>query len=189
MATTDPVTGKRKAPNVFTDPTSNASFLSTQLQSAGYFQLSDDEALVLTIRPNNAGYFVAPVTDDWTITGNYWDEQTSLNSTQARSNPDGSYTLVVSKTEPVLGEGTSVWNWVSTGGLNQGTMALRFQSISTDNPVTPTVSSQVVALSELSTVLTPGTVFVTAVERATQIALRREGFDRRFAPYPQSASG
>ena len=57
VATTDPVTGERKGPNVFTDPTSNASFLATQLQSAGYFQLSDDEALVLTIRPNNAGYF------------------------------------------------------------------------------------------------------------------------------------
>ena len=187
VATTDPETGEPKAPNVFTDPASNASFLATQLQSAGYFQLSDDQALVLTIRPNNAGYFVAPVTNDWTITGNYWEQQTSLNSAQAKPNPDGSYTLVVSPTQPALGD-SSVWNWVSTGGLNQGTMAIRFQSIDTDNPVTPTVSSQVVPLSGLAAVLPAGTVYVDPVERAAQIAARTAGFNRRFAPYPQTGT-
>ena len=96
VATTDPDTGQLKAPNVFTDPISNASFLATQRQSAGYFQLADYQALVLTINPNNAAYFGVPVTNDWTITDNYWDEQTSLNIAQARSNPDGSYTIVVS---------------------------------------------------------------------------------------------
>lgn len=186
VATTDPVTGQRKAPNVFTDPSSNASFLATQLQSAGYFQLADDQALVLTIRPNNAAYFGVPVTNDWTITDNYWDQQTSLNIAQAKSNLDGSYTLVVSPKEPVLSGGTSVWNWVSTGGLNQGTMAIRFQSIDLSNPTNPTVSSQVVSLSNLSSVLPGGTVVVTPIERQAQLTARKEGFDRRFAPYPQS---
>lgn len=186
VATTDPVTGNRKGPNTFTDPTSNASFLATQLQSAGYFHLADDQALVLTVRPNNAGYFVVPVTNDWTITENYWDDQTSLNNTQARSNPDGSYTFVVSPTEPNLVGGNSVWNWVSTGGLNQGTIAIRFQSIDPNNPATPTVSSQTVPLNQLGSVLPAGTVFVSPAERAAQIAARREGFNRRFAPYPQA---
>ena len=188
VATTDPVTGNRKAPNVFTDPTSNASFLATQVQSAGYFQLADDEALILTISPNNAAYFVVPVTNAWTITENYWDDQTSLNNTQAKANPDGSYTFVVSPTEPVLAGGTSVWNWVSTGGLNQGTMAIRFQSIDPTSQVNPAVSSQVVALSELASVLPDGTVVVTPEQRAVQIAARAEGFNRRFAPYPQTTS-
>lgn len=186
VATSDPVTGDRKGPNVFTDPTSNASFLATQLQSAGYFQLADDQALVLTINPNNAAYFSVPVTNDWTITDNYWDEQTSLNNAQAQSNPDGSYTLVVSPTEPVFGDDSSVWNWVSTGGLNQGTIAIRFQAIDPNNPDNPTVSSQVVALSDLSSVLPVGTVYVTPVERAAQITARQNGFNVRFAPYPQT---
>lgn len=185
VATVDPVTGKPKAPNVFTDPASNASFLATQLQSPGYFQLADDQALVLTIIPNNAGYFVVPVTNDWTITDNYWDEQTSLNNAQARPNSDGSYTLVVSPVEPVVG-GSSVWNWVSTGGLNQGTLAIRFQEIDLNNPVTPTVRSQVVSLADLASVLPAGTVFVTPAERAAQLAARAAGFNRRFAPYPQT---
>ena len=115
VATTDPTTGQLKKPNELPNPTSNAEFLATQLQSAGYFQLADDEALVVTINPGNAGYFTVPVTNDWTITDNYWDEQTSLNIAQALENCvagvcDGSYTIVISKTDP------HVANWVSTGG-------------------------------------------------------------------------
>ena len=55
VATTDPETGERVQPNVLKNPTRNAEFLATQLQSAGYFQLADDEALVVTIDPGNAG--------------------------------------------------------------------------------------------------------------------------------------
>jgi hypothetical protein len=128
---------------------------------------------------------VAPVTNDWTITDNYWSRQTSLNNAQATSNPDGTYTLVVSPAEPVLADGTSVGNWISTGGLNQGTMAIRFQSIDPNDPVKPTVSSQVVPLSDLASVLPAGTVTLTPAERAAQLAARGAGFDRRFAPYPQ----
>ena len=86
VATIDAVTGDPRQPNVVTQPSSNASFLSTQLQSAGYFQLKDDEALVVTIHPGDAGYFVVPITNDWTITDNYWDQQTSLNIDQAHPN-------------------------------------------------------------------------------------------------------
>lgn len=169
-----------KAPNVFTDPSSNATFLATQLQSAGYFQLKNDQALVLTINPGSAGYFVVPVTNDWTITTNYWDQQTSLNIAQSVANPDGTYTIVVSKTDP------GVANWVSTGGLNQGTISIRFQNIDTSQTDTPKVSSQVVAIDELDGVLPVGTTYVTAAERAAAIAQRKAGYESRFAPYPQS---
>ena len=171
--------GKTKAANVFTDPESNATFLSTQLQSAGYFQLADNEALVLTIKPGDAGYFVVPVTNDWTITKNYWDQQTSLNIAQSQVNPDGSYTIVVSPTDP------GVANWVSTGGLNQGTISIRFQDIDTAGTDLPKVSSQVVALSDLGTVLPAGTTYVTAAQRQAALDARKAGFDKRFAPYPQ----
>ena len=105
VATIDAVTGDRRQPNVVPQPSSNAAFLSTQLQSAGYFDLADDEALVVTIKPGDAGYFVVPVTNDWTITDNYWDQQTSLNNVQAKPNtvngvPDGTYTVVISKADP-----------------------------------------------------------------------------------------
>ncbi len=181
VATTDPTTGERIEPNVLKNPARNAEFLATQLQSAGYFQLADDQALVITIDRAGAGYFVVPVTDDWTITKDYWNEQTSLNNAQAVADDAGNttYTLVVSPSDP------GVANWVSTGGLNQGTISIRFQDIDPDVTQLPTVSARVVSLSELPSVLPAGTQYVTETQRAAQIASRKAGFDNRFAPYPQ----
>ena len=160
------------------NPTRNAEFLATQLQSAGYFQLTDDEALVLTIDPGDAKYFVVPVTNDWTITDDYWDQQTSLNSVQAKP-IGGVYTIVISPKDP------GVANWVSTGGLNQGTISIRFQDLPLEPTNLPTVTSQVVLRSQLGTVLPAGTLYVTPAQRAAQLAVRKAGFDKRFAPYPQ----
>ena len=42
---------------------------------------------MLTIDPGNAGYFIVPVYNDWTITDSYWDQQTSLNNAQASKTP------------------------------------------------------------------------------------------------------
>jgi hypothetical protein len=178
VATTDPTTGARIQPNVLKSPTRNAEFLATQLQSAGYFQLADDQALVLTIDPGDATYFVVPATNDWTITDNYWDQQTSLNNVQAKA-IDGVYTIVISPTDP------GVANWVSTGGLNQGTISIRFQDLPLDPTHLPTVQSQVVPLGQLASVLPANTIYVTPAERAAQLAARKAGFDNRFAPYPQ----
>ncbi len=185
VATIDAVTGDRRQPNVVPQPSSNAAFLSTQLQSAGYFDLADDEALVVTIKPGDAGYFVVPVTNDWTITDNYWDQQTSLNNAQAKpntvgGNPDGTYTVVISKSDP------QVYNWVSTGGLNQGTFSMRFQDLGTTAPTI--VSSKVVKISELDDpgVLPPETVYVTPAQRQEQIESRQSGFNNRFAPFLQT---
>ena len=179
LATTDPE-GQLRPPNVMTPPASNAEFLANQLQSNGYFQLADDEALILTIDPASAGFFTVPVYDDWTITGDYWNEQTSLNNYQSVRNLDGTtYTMVVSPTDPL------VRNWVSTGGLNQGIISMRFQNLDPEAPDTPTVVSQVVKIAELADYLPAGTVLVTPEQRAAQLAVRKAGFNKRWAPYPQ----
>lgn len=185
VATTDPDTGERRQPNVMSAPARNASFLATQLQSAGYFQLEDDQALVVTIDPGDAEYFVVPVTNDWTITTNYWDEPTSLNIAQAKDNGDGTYTLVITPTDYTSPDDKVVRNWVSTGGLNQGTVSIRFQGLPLDPVNMPTVQSEVVSLDEL-----PATLghdgFITAAERQTLLDARKAGYDKRFAPYPQT---
>lgn len=179
VATTDPVTGERVEPNVLRNPTRNAEFLATQLQSAGYFDLDDREALVVTVNPGNARYFNVPVTNLWTVTDDYWTEQTSLNIAQATPNPDGTYTFVISSRDP------GVHNWVSTGGLNQGTLSLRFQDLDPESTAVPTVTSEVVRLRRLWTVLPTTTEYLTPAERQLQLAVRKAGFDMRFAPYPQ----
>lgn len=179
LATTDPDTGMPRQPNTMTQPASNAEFLANQLQSNGYFQLADDEALVLTIDPGNAKFVSIPVYNDWTITDDYWNEQTSLNSDQAVKNDDGTYTVVISPTDPLVA------NWISTGGLNQGIVSMRFQNLDDDDPAQPGVQAEVVKLDAL-THDTNGTAVITQAQRDEQLALRKAGFDKRWAPYPQS---
>lgn len=174
VATRDPETGELKAPNEFRDPTRNAEFLATQQQSAGYFQLTDRQALVITIDPGNAGYVTVPVTDLWTVTGDYWDQQTSLNNAQAQRNSDGTYTFVVSSRDP------GVYNWVSTGGLNQGTISIRFQDLDPESELLPSVRTQVVDRRRLPVVLPTDTRYVTRAQRLEQLAHRRAGFELRY---------
>ncbi|MCX6479797.1 MAG: Ig-like domain-containing protein [Mycobacterium sp.] len=180
VATTDPSTGQLRQPNTMSQPDRNAEFLSSQLQSAGYFSLTDDQALVVTVDPGNARYFNLPVTDLWTISSNYWDTPASLNNGQAVANPDGTYTFVISTTDP------GVANWVSTDGLNQGTISMRFQDFDQSSEAVPTVSTEVVALTDLGSVLPDTTVYLTPGERAAQIAQRQLGYNLRWAPYPQA---
>jgi hypothetical protein len=78
-----------------------------------------------------------------------------------------------------------VANWVSTDGLNQGTISMRFQDLDPASQKQPTVRTQLVALSDLAAALPPTTVYVTPDERAAQIAQRQLGYNLRWAPYPQ----
>ena len=82
LATTDPKTGEARPVKLVSQPASNAEFLANQKQSNGHFQLEDEQALVLTIDPGDAKYFIVPTYDIWTITDNYWDQPTSLNNEQ-----------------------------------------------------------------------------------------------------------
>ncbi|OBF25547.1 hypothetical protein [Mycobacterium sp. ACS4331] len=145
VATRDPATGQLRQPNTLSEPAHNAQFLATQRQSTGYFQLADDEALVVTVTPNGAGYFNVPVTNVWTITDN--DPGASLNSAHAVDpDGDGTYIVVISPTDP------GVANWVSTGGLNQGTLSIRFQDV---DPALgePEISAQKMTHAELQALL------------------------------------
>ncbi|MFN6544273.1 DUF1214 domain-containing protein [Mycolicibacterium nivoides] len=167
------------APNTLSQPAHNAQFLSTQLQSAGYFQLKDDEAMIITVDPGDAEYFVVPVTNDWTITNDTRNQQTSLNNSQAIKNADGTYTIVVSKNDP------GVANWVSTGGLNQGTISMRFQGVDPDSTSNPTVKTQVVKISEVQGIVNdPNNPNYNPeqlnYDRDQQIAERQAGYDRRY---------
>ncbi|WP_260941949.1 Ig-like domain-containing protein [Mycolicibacterium llatzerense] len=177
-------TGQLKPPNTLTQPFNFPGTLVSQKQSLGYFQLADNQALVITINPGNAGYFVVPVTNDWELSPGDGTAQTSLNNAQSIANPDGTYTLVISPDDP------GAANWVSTGGLNQGTLYIRFQALdATSSAVPMIVSQQVVTLDQLGTVLPAGTKYVTDAERQAQLAARQDGYNGRFGPYPQITTG
>jgi hypothetical protein len=161
--------------NALPAPGSIAGTLVTQRQSQAMFRLDDNQAMVITLTKGDAGYFVVPVTDAWTITPDYRDHQSSLNSEQAVANSDGTYTVVLSPTDP------GVANWVDTAGLHQGTVFIRWQLPGTHPTAgAPTVSSQIVDLADLDTVLPPNTIRLTPAQRAQQLAQRRADYDARL---------
>jgi hypothetical protein len=130
---------------------------------------------VLTIDPGDAGYFVVPTYNVWTITDDYRDEPASLNMEQAKRNANGTYTVVISPTDPLAA------NWISTNDLNQGTLAIRFQDIDPSSPNQPRIVKQRVMTHEELRECLPAEDFITEQDRLDQIELRKAGFDRRWA--------
>ncbi|KAL2847517.1 hypothetical protein BJY01DRAFT_246744 [Aspergillus pseudoustus] len=164
--------------NTLSEPSQSSTLgtLTSQASSFGHFKLSEEEALVATITPGAATYWVFPVTDPWSVTVDPGSSQISLNSKQAVANTNGTYTFVVSITDP------GVYNWINTTGRHEGTTMVRWQGLltaSSDNSGVG-IYVQVVPISVLNAVLPSETRYVTAKERAAQLAERSQGYSRRL---------
>lgn len=147
--------------------------LVTQANSFGHFKLADDEALVLTLDPGGAGYFVVPVTDPWMLGVDPGRHQSSLNQAQAVPDADGRYTFVVAPQDP------GVRNWLDTAGLHEGTMMIRWQRLP-EGGGTPALATRLVKLAGLAEALPAGTAYVTPDERRAQLAARLAAYEQRF---------
>jgi hypothetical protein len=97
-----------------------------------HWKLSDDEALVIEVKP--------PDCDSWNFQlNNYWMESLdyryftiSINKASAQYQPDGSVKVIVSGRDPVLP------NWINTCGHNEGTMCWRWYRLKDgENAVEP----------------------------------------------------
>ena len=149
--------------------------LRNQVYVGGRFELADDEAFVVTVSDGGAEYFTVPLSNIWGTTMDIVDRTASLNKAQSVANPDGTYTYVVSNTDP------GVHNWVDTCGLDEGILTLRMAEFPEGGPRQDLAASgQVVKLDELDSVLPEGTVFVDTDARAAQLTTRRAGYLRRL---------
>jgi hypothetical protein len=85
-----------------------------------YFDLSDDEALVVTLRPPVCDYWMIALHNHWMETLDYRHHQITLNSAGARAETDGSVRCVVAHRDP------GVANWLDTAGHRRGTVGVRW---------------------------------------------------------------
>lgn len=148
--------------------------LLTQMSSAGWIQLPDDEAFVVTCDPVEASYFSHVLYDLWGRSLEYRDHFTSLTNAQMSPDADGRFTFVVSANDP------GVHNWLQTMGLHDLHVSFRWQGITPANVETPKIASRRVKLAELEAALPQGVRQVTPEQRAHLLAIRRKGFDKRF---------
>lgn len=167
-----------KPANVFATPEIKATdgMLVTQAYSLGHFDLAKDQVLILTIHPGSAKYVTVPVTNLWGTTMDPVHHVSSRNLDQVAKNPDGSFTVIVSPTDPGLA------NWVDTEGLSEGLLFLRWAAIAggPDAPK-PSVESKVGPLAKLSEAVPATLAKVDKAAREREVRQRAHDYDLRWA--------
>ena len=86
----------------------------------GYWQLADDEALVIEADPPECDYWNFQLNNHWMESLDYRYHAIHYNKHTARYRRDGSFRLVVAHEDP------GAPNWVDTAGHRLGTMGLRW---------------------------------------------------------------
>jgi hypothetical protein len=140
----------REPVNTLTPPRRTPGGLATQFSSAGHFELSPDEAMIVTVP--KAGQEVAPyqgiqLGSLWYVSIDYVNHQTSLTADQARADPDGMLRFVISDRDP------GVCNWLELTGRTRGYVQIRWQRLTRDLGQADGPVVQVVPVAELAAVL------------------------------------
>ena len=86
----------------------------------GYWELGEDEALLVEVTPPRCEYWNFQLNNYWMESLDYRYHQIALNHHGAALEPDGSVRLVVSHRDPHHP------NWIETAGHRRGTMCLRW---------------------------------------------------------------
>jgi hypothetical protein len=110
--------------NTMVSPRLTPGGLATQYSSAGHFDLTPDQALVITLPVTDAPYLGFQLGSLWYISLDYINHQTSLNASQAQADPDGKIRIVVADQNP------GVTNWAETLGRRKGFLQFRWQRVS-----------------------------------------------------------
>ncbi|MGN6609100.1 MAG: hypothetical protein ACTHMS_19065 [Jatrophihabitans sp.] len=115
--------------NTMTEPRLTPGGLATQFSSVGHYELSPDEAMIVTVPkagPDVAPYQGFQLGSMWYVSLNFIDHQTSLTADQARVDADGMLRFVVSERNP------GVANWLETTGHDRGYLQIRWQRTTRD---------------------------------------------------------
>jgi hypothetical protein len=136
--------------NTITAPRRTPGGLATQFSSAGHFDLSPDQAMIVTVPAASkdvAPYQGIQLGSMWYISLDYINHQTSLTADQARADPDGLLRFVITEHDPGLA------NWLELTGRTRGYVQIRWQRLTRDLTVTDGPHAEVVPFAELPTLL------------------------------------
>lgn len=148
--------------------------MRNQVYVMGRFDLRPGEAFVVDVSDGGAEYFTVPLSNIWGTTLDIVDRTGSLNKAQSAPNEDGTYTYVISPTDP------GVANWIDSDGLHEGILTLRMAEFGEQGPREDLgARGRVVLLDDLENEV-PGLRRVSERERAAQLADRRAAYLRRL---------
>ncbi|MFC4605762.1 hypothetical protein [Rhodococcus kronopolitis] len=130
--------------NTMTEPRLTPGGLATQFSSVGHYELADDQAMIITVPKSDAPYQGFQLGSMWYISLDYTGHQTSLNNTQAQTDPDGMIRMVVSERNP------GVTNWIETVGHPRGILQFRWQRTSREFTPADGPTVEVVGIDEVA---------------------------------------
>lgn len=133
--------------NTLTAPRLTPGGLATQYSSVGHYDMTPDQAMVITLPVSDAPYLGFQLGSLWYISLDYINHQTSLNGTQAQADPDGKIRIVVSENNP------GVTNWCETLGHARGYLQFRWQRVSRELTAEDGPTCEVVGLDEVASKL------------------------------------
>lgn len=137
-----------------------------------YFDLKPDEALIIEFEPPDCSMWIFEQNTYWMMSMDYRYHFSSLNSTQARVEADGSVRIVVADADP------GVPNWLDTAGHRRGVLINRW--VDPVENADPLPRTRVVPLSDLSAQLADG-LRISPEDRAEQLRRLRLGVANRFS--------
>jgi len=130
--------------NTLTAPRLTPGGLATQYSSVGHYDMTADQAMIITLPVSDAPYLGFQLGSLWYISLDYINHQTSLNGTQAQADPDGKIRIVVSEGNP------GVTNWCETLGHLKGYLQFRWQRVSRELTADDGPTCEIVPLSEVA---------------------------------------
>ncbi|MCW2762847.1 MAG: hypothetical protein JWR85_3048 [Marmoricola sp.] len=161
--------------NTLTVPRSTPGGLASQFSSIGHYDLTEDQAMIVTVPVSESPYQAIQIGSRWYISTDYEHHQTSFTKAQSHADPDGQFRYVVSERSP------GVANWLETCGHPQGVMMLRWQRLGRELTEADGPTVEVVPFDELPSRLPHhDDNQVSTDEYTARIADRQVGIARRM---------
>jgi len=162
--------------NTLTSPKSTPGGLASQFSSLGHYNLTDDQALIITVPVCDAApYQAIQIGSKWYVSTDYEHYQTSLTKAQSQADPDGRFRYVVSTRNP------GIANWMDTTGHPTGVMMLRWQRLERDLTAEDGPRVELVSFDDIADHLPfYDSNRVTPEQYSTRIADRQVGIARRM---------
>lgn len=158
--------------NTFPPPRHVAGGSGDLFYGNGFFNLADDEALIVESQVPKVSYWgLQYYTLGWFEAPDYANRVTSLNGAQVRADGDGKVRWVVAHRDP------GVPNWIDTEGRRRGLLAFRWMGAK-EPPPQPT--ARLVKFSELKKYLPKDTPSFSEAQRRSQVMIRRRHIETRF---------
>ncbi|GAA3193205.1 DUF1214 domain-containing protein [Rhodococcus baikonurensis] len=161
--------------NTMTEPRLTPGGLATQYSSVGHYELTDEQAMIITVPASDAPYLGFQLGSLWYISLDYANHQTSLNNGQAQVDPDGMVRMVVSEKNP------GVINWIETVGHPRGILQFRWQRVSRELTPEDGPTVEIVPVEDIAKHLPHfDTNAISAEDWAARIAQRQAAIDNRM---------